>query len=47
MSDIRDHYAELLDLSDSLLDNLAGLIERMPPPETCKVNWGHIGKLLD
>lgn len=47
MPDIRQHYAELLNLSDSLLDNLAGLIERMPPPETCKVNWGHIGKLLD
>lgn len=47
MSDIRQHYAELLDLSDSLLDNLAGLIERMPPPEICKVNSGHIGKLLD
>lgn len=47
MNDIRQHYAELLELSDSLLDNLAGLIERVPPPETARVNWGHIGKLLD
>ena len=47
MSDTKQHYADLLNLADSLLENLYGLIERMPPPEVTRVNWGHIGTMLE
>ncbi len=47
MIDTKQHYSDLLNLADSLLENLYGLIEKMPPPETTRANWGHIGTLLE
>jgi hypothetical protein len=47
MSDTKQHYADLLNLADTLVDNLAVLIAKMPPPETTRVNWGHIGTMLE
>ena len=47
MSDTKQHYADLLNLADALLENLYGLIERMPPPEVTRANWGHIGTMLE
>ena len=47
MSDTKQHYADLLNLSDSLVDNLEALINKMPPPEATRVNWGHIGTMLE
>lgn len=47
MTDTKQHYSDLLNLADGLIDNLAGLVEKMPPPETTRANWGHVGTLLE
>ena len=47
MSDTKQHYAELLNLADALVDNLEALINRMPPPEVTQVSWRHIGTILE
>ena len=47
MIDTKQHYSDLLNLADGLIDNLAELIEKMPPPEKTRANWGHIGTLLE
>lgn len=47
MSDTKQHYEDLLHLADSLIANLTALIDKMPPPEVTRVNWGHIGTMLE
>ena len=47
MSDTKQHYADLLNLADGLVDNLSDLVTRMPPPEVTRVNWGHVGTMLE
>ena len=47
MSDTKQHYAELLNLADGLIDNLSVLVTRMPPPEVTQVNWGHLLAMLE
>ena len=47
MTDTKQHYSELLNLADTLVDNLSDLIAKMPPPEATRVNWGHIGSMLE
>ena len=47
MSDTKQHYSDLLNLADSLVDNLRCLIAKMLPPEVTRVNWGHIGTMLE
>ena len=47
MSDTKQHYADLLNLADTLVDNLSDLVAKMPPPESTRVYWGHIGTMLE
>lgn len=47
MTDTKQHYADLLNLADSLIDNLEALVNRMPPPEVTLVNWGHLLAMLE
>jgi hypothetical protein len=47
MTDTKQHYSDLLNLADSLVDNLEALINKMPPPESTRANWGHIGTMLE